>query len=92
MCILNQYLIVLYNDINEYCFICIIGDENLPNNLMENLKKLLDQTPMSDIESSEDEEEYLEYIYRPRKYFLVGLCNVSTPSLPPKKITTKLNN
>lgn len=57
----------------------------MPNNLMENLKKLLDQTPMSDIESSEDEEEYLEYIYRPRKYFLVGLCNVSTPSPSQKK-------
>ncbi|XP_061397543.1 uncharacterized protein LOC133333231 [Musca vetustissima] len=52
------------------------GDENLPNTLMENLKKLLDQKPMTDIESSDDEEEYVEYIYKPRKYFLVGLCNL----------------
>lgn len=54
-----------------------LGDENLPNTLMENLKKLLDQKPMTDIESSDDDEEYVEYIYKPRKYFLVGLCNVS---------------
>ncbi|XP_058980020.1 uncharacterized protein LOC131803082 [Musca domestica] len=52
------------------------GDENLPNTLMENLKKLLDQKPMTDIESSDDDEEYVEYIYKPRKYFLVGLCNL----------------
>lgn len=45
---------------------------------MENLKKMFDQGPVTNIESSDDEEEYIEYIYKPRKYFLVALCNVSS--------------
>ncbi|XP_065359305.1 uncharacterized protein RhoGAP71E isoform X6 [Calliphora vicina] len=52
-----------------------LRDENLPNTLMENLKKMFDQGPVTDIASSDDEEEYIEYIYKPRKYFLVALCN-----------------
>ncbi|KAM7358238.1 uncharacterized protein ACRADG_003291 [Cochliomyia hominivorax] len=51
------------------------GDENLPNTIMENLQKMFDQGPVTNIESSDDEEEYIEYIYKPRKYFLVALCN-----------------
>lgn len=43
---------------------------------MENFKKMFDQGPATDIETSDDEEEYIEYIYKPRKYFLVALCNV----------------
>ncbi|XP_023297280.2 uncharacterized protein LOC111679909 [Lucilia cuprina] len=57
------------------------GDENLPNTLMENLKKMFDQGPVTDIESSDDEEEYIEYIYKPRKYFLVALCNLCKTDL-----------
>lgn len=44
---------------------------------MENLKKLFDQDPVSDVESDGDGDEYVEYIYKPRKYFMVALCNVS---------------
>ncbi|TMW50674.1 hypothetical protein DOY81_004242 [Sarcophaga bullata] len=57
------------------------GDENLPNTLMENLKKMFDQGPITDIETSDDEEEYIEYIYKPRKYFLVALCNLCKTDL-----------
>uniref|UniRef100_A0A0A1X0N1 Zinc finger MYND domain-containing protein 17 n=1 Tax=Zeugodacus cucurbitae TaxID=28588 RepID=A0A0A1X0N1_ZEUCU len=51
------------------------GSTDLPNTLLENLQKLLHEGPVSDVESSDDEEEYIEYIYRPRQYFLVALCN-----------------
>ncbi|XP_075159545.1 rho GTPase activating protein at 71E isoform X4 [Haematobia irritans] len=53
-----------------------LRDADLENNLMQNLKKLLDGEAPTDIVSSDDEEEYLEYIYKPRKYFLTGLCNL----------------
>lgn len=52
------------------------GDESAPTTLMENLKKMFDQGPVTGIETSDDEDEYIEYIYKPRKYFLVSLCNV----------------
>ncbi|XP_039966178.1 uncharacterized protein LOC120778451 [Bactrocera tryoni] len=51
------------------------GSTDLPNTLLENLQKLLHEGPISDVESSDDEEDYIEYIYRPRQYFLVALCN-----------------
>ncbi|XP_014097389.2 uncharacterized protein [Bactrocera oleae] len=51
------------------------GSTDLPNNLLESLQKLLHEGPISDVESSDDEEDYIEYIYRPREYFLVALCN-----------------
>lgn len=44
---------------------------------MDNLQKLLNQDPVTDVVSSDDEEEYIEYIYKPRQYFLMSLCNVS---------------
>uniref|UniRef100_A0A1B0FDP4 Uncharacterized protein n=1 Tax=Glossina morsitans morsitans TaxID=37546 RepID=A0A1B0FDP4_GLOMM len=52
------------------------GSEDLPQTIMENLKKMLNQAPISDVETSDDEDEFIEYIYRPRKYFLISLCNL----------------
>uniref|UniRef100_A0A1A9WHZ8 MYND-type domain-containing protein n=1 Tax=Glossina brevipalpis TaxID=37001 RepID=A0A1A9WHZ8_9MUSC len=52
------------------------GNEDLPQTIMENLKKMLNQAPISDVETSDDEEEFIEYIYKPRKYFLISLCNL----------------
>uniref|UniRef100_A0A1I8NTR0 MYND-type domain-containing protein n=1 Tax=Stomoxys calcitrans TaxID=35570 RepID=A0A1I8NTR0_STOCA len=52
------------------------GDANLENNLMANLKKLLDGEAPTDIVSSDEEEEVLEYVYKPRKYFIASLCNL----------------
>jgi len=47
--------------------------------LFSNLGKLFSQAPPSDVESSDEEaEEYVEYIYKPRQYFMASLCNVGT--------------
>ncbi|XP_017019412.1 uncharacterized protein [Drosophila kikkawai] len=43
--------------------------------LFSNLGKLFSQAPPSDVESSDDEAEYIEYIYKPRQYFMASLCN-----------------
>ncbi|XP_016933461.3 uncharacterized protein [Drosophila suzukii] len=44
--------------------------------LFSNLGKLFSQAPPSDVESSDEEaEEYVEYIYKPRQYFMASLCN-----------------
>ncbi|CAD7006307.1 unnamed protein product [Ceratitis capitata] len=60
------------------------GSTDLPNNLLENLQKLLHEEPISDVESSGDEEDYVEYVYRPRRYFLVALCNFCKNELTPQ--------
>uniref|UniRef100_A0A0K8VNN1 MYND-type domain-containing protein n=1 Tax=Bactrocera latifrons TaxID=174628 RepID=A0A0K8VNN1_BACLA len=57
------------------------GSTDLPNTLLENLQKLLHEGPISDVESSDDEDNYIEYIYRPRQYFLVALCNLCKDEL-----------
>ncbi|XP_030385618.1 uncharacterized protein LOC115632543 [Scaptodrosophila lebanonensis] len=49
--------------------------------LFSNLGRLFNQEPVSDIESSDDEAEYVEYIYRPRSYFMVSLCNLCKADL-----------
>ncbi|XP_016965000.1 uncharacterized protein LOC108034578 isoform X2 [Drosophila biarmipes] len=44
--------------------------------LISNLGKLFSQAPPSDVESSDEEaEEYVEYVYKPRQYFMASLCN-----------------
>ncbi|KAH8380323.1 hypothetical protein KR009_010008 [Drosophila setifemur] len=43
--------------------------------LFSNLGKLFSQAPLDDVESSDDEAEYIEYIYKPRQYFMAALCN-----------------
>ncbi|XP_036327434.1 uncharacterized protein LOC118740044 [Rhagoletis pomonella] len=50
------------------------GSTDLPNTLLENLQKLLNEGPLSDVESSDD-EDYVEYVFKPRQHFLVALCN-----------------
>ncbi|XP_067648596.1 uncharacterized protein [Eurosta solidaginis] len=51
------------------------GSTDLSNTLLDNLQKLLNEDPLSDVESSDDDEDYVEYVYKPRQYFLVALCN-----------------
>ncbi|KAI8037939.1 hypothetical protein M5D96_009440 [Drosophila gunungcola] len=52
------------------------GGESPAAALFSNLGKLFSQAPPSDVESSDDEaEEYVEYIYKPRQYFMASLCN-----------------
>lgn len=45
-----------------------------PETILENFQKLLQ--PITNVESSEEEGEYVEYVYNPRKYFLVSICHV----------------
>ncbi|EDW79899.2 uncharacterized protein Dwil_GK17770 [Drosophila willistoni] len=49
--------------------------------LFSNLSKLFNQAPPSDVESSDDEAEYIEYIYKPRQYFMASLCNLCKSDL-----------
>ncbi|XP_044317513.1 uncharacterized protein LOC108045951 [Drosophila rhopaloa] len=52
------------------------GGESPAAALFSNLGKLFSQAPPSDVESSDEEaEEYVEYIYKPRQYFMASLCN-----------------
>ncbi|XP_043063658.1 uncharacterized protein LOC122319887, partial [Drosophila ficusphila] len=54
--------------------------------LISNLGKLFSQAPPSDVESSDDEaEEYVEYIYKPRQYFMASLCNLCKADLCAQK-------
>lgn len=62
------------------------GGADLPNTLLENLQKLIKQEPVSDVASS-DEEEYVEYIYKPRQYFAVSICNHCKSDLRNTKLT-----
>ncbi|ALC44624.1 CG13458, partial [Drosophila busckii] len=43
--------------------------------LLSHLGKMLSTAPLSDAESSDEEAEYVEYIYKPRPYFMTALCN-----------------
>ncbi|KAH8405256.1 hypothetical protein KR222_000676, partial [Zaprionus bogoriensis] len=47
----------------------------LPNEVLSKLGKMLSTEPLSDHESSDEEAEYIEYIYKPRQYFMASLCN-----------------
>ncbi|XP_055855031.1 uncharacterized protein LOC129918474 [Episyrphus balteatus] len=63
------------------------GGADLPNTLLENLQKLIKQEPVSDVASSDEEEEYVEYIYKPRQYFAVSICNFCKSDLRNTKLT-----
>ncbi|EDV97144.1 uncharacterized protein LOC6556801 [Drosophila grimshawi] len=50
--------------------------EMLPTDaLFSQLGKMLSMSPLIDSESSDEEAEYVEYIYKPRHYFITSLCN-----------------
>lgn len=54
------------------------GAHELPTDvLLSKLGNMLSKEPLSDAESSDEEAEYVEYIYKPRSYFMASLCNVS---------------
>ncbi|XP_037955530.1 uncharacterized protein LOC119685343 [Teleopsis dalmanni] len=55
--------------------VSLVDSIDLSNTFLENLQKLINQTPITDVETTDDEEEYIEYVYRPRQYFSVSLCN-----------------
>ncbi|XP_017139393.1 uncharacterized protein LOC108153765 [Drosophila miranda] len=57
------------------------GGESPTAAMFSNLGKLFSQAPPSDVESSDDEAEYIEYIYKPRKYFMASLCNLCKSDL-----------
>uniref|UniRef100_A0A1B0AQV9 Uncharacterized protein n=1 Tax=Glossina palpalis gambiensis TaxID=67801 RepID=A0A1B0AQV9_9MUSC len=72
----NQQNVFIHNLQQQMESMMANGSEDLPQTIMENLKKMLNQAPISDVETSDDEDEFIEYIYKPRKYFLISLCNL----------------
>ncbi|XP_053954996.1 uncharacterized protein LOC128861113 isoform X3 [Anastrepha ludens] len=59
------------------------GSTDLPNTLLQNLQKLLNEGPLSDIASSDDEEDYVEYIFKPRQHFLFCKNELATQTKIP---------
>lgn len=59
------------------------GGELPTEALFSKLGQMLSTAPLSDSvsgfgsESDDEEAEYIEYIYKPRQYFMSSLCNVS---------------
>ncbi|XP_030570961.1 uncharacterized protein LOC115770035 isoform X1 [Drosophila novamexicana] len=52
------------------------GSAELPTGaVFSQLGKMFSTAPLSDSESSDEEAEYVEYIYKPRQYFMASLCN-----------------
>ncbi|XP_017862919.1 PREDICTED: uncharacterized protein LOC108613753 [Drosophila arizonae] len=43
--------------------------------LLSQLGEMFSTAPLTGAESSDEEAEYVEYIYRPRQYFMTSLCN-----------------
>ncbi|KAI9588055.1 hypothetical protein GQX74_003901 [Glossina fuscipes] len=72
----NQQNVFIHNLQQQMESMMANGSEDLPQTIMENLKKMLNQAPISDVETSDEEDEFIEYIYKPRKYFLISLCNL----------------
>lgn len=60
-----------------------VGSAELPTGaVFSQLGKMFSTAPLSDSESSDEEAEYVEYIYKPRQYFMASLCNVSCGPAP----------
>ncbi|XP_060653805.1 uncharacterized protein LOC132789649 [Drosophila nasuta] len=47
----------------------------LPEALFSKLGKMFSAEPLTDTTSDDEEAEYIEYIYKPRQYFMASLCN-----------------
>ncbi|KAH8370432.1 hypothetical protein KR093_003449, partial [Drosophila rubida] len=47
----------------------------LPEALFSKLGKMFSSEPLTDTTSDDEEAEYIEYIYKPRQYFMASLCN-----------------